>query len=98
MRVAENLEIEAEENGWVLHITDEDGLVTSFNIHDVAWDLPGLVDRTISAWRREGEDAVASARDRLTAEDLEAYPPGDPKRIALSDGDLDLARDLARGK
>jgi hypothetical protein len=100
MKRAEQVQFVSDENGWELHVTDEDGFVTRFNIHDVAWNLPDQADATIGAWRREGLAAVglqASAGDDLTDEDRDAYPLGDLGALTRSEADLDSLRDRMEG-
>jgi hypothetical protein len=78
---AEEITVTSDERGWELHIdTDQGALVV--NIHGVAWDFAEDV-RQIQRWRAEGEAARATMPPRITQEDLEAYEPGDPKRIGL---------------
>ena len=80
---AEHVEIEGEEDGWYMRILTTDDGSHNFRIHGVAWELAELVDRTLGEWRREGLAARGLPPLRLTEEDLDAYPLGSPKRIAL---------------
>lgn len=94
MNRAERVQFVADENGWELHVTTEDGFTRRFNIHHVAWDLFDHMNDTIGDWRREGLAAAglsSSAGGDLTAEDLEAYEPGSPKWLALQE-DLEFGR------
>lgn len=101
MRRAESVQIVPDENGWEMHVEDEDGEVKRFNIHWIAWDLARHAQETIGAWRAEGEAArmglQASSSDELSSPDHEAYPPGHYKRPGSLE-DVDLVRDLQRGK
>lgn len=85
---ADSVRFESDERGWELHVTDDLGVVHRFNVHHLAWDLVDHMNDTIGDWRREGMAAVGlspSAPADLTADDLEAYPPGSPKWIALQE-------------
>lgn len=93
MKHAEKVEFVPDENGWELHVTDENGFISRWNVHGVAWDLAAHARETLGAWRAEGEGVQASARDELSSEGIEAYPPGHFMRE-----DVDLVRDMARGK
>lgn len=79
---AEAIEISSDEAGFEMRVVTGDGDYT-FNIHGVAWEFAAHVDAEIGSWRREGERARGTQPPRLTDDDLDAYPPGDPKRIAL---------------
>jgi hypothetical protein len=88
MERAEQVRFVADENGWELHVTTEDGVTQRFNVHGLAWDLVDHTNDTIGDWRREGLRAAglsSSAPDALTAEDLEAYPVGSPKWFGLQE-------------
>lgn len=101
MKDAAEVRFEAEENGWEMHITDEDGEVTRFHIHGIAWDLAEHARATIGVWRAEGEAAKASrasAGQDLRTEAAEAYPVGSPKWLALTEADVDSWRDRQRGR
>lgn len=103
MQRADEVRFVAEEDGWRLHVTDEDGATHVFLIHSLAWDLAEHARETIGAWRAEGEAArrtmPASAAQDLTALDQEIKAPGDLNLERLRDsGALDVAIDSRRGK
>lgn len=80
--VADDVRVEADEDGWHLVVETNVGDF-NFRIHAVAEKLSADVDATIGAWLREGRRAAATYVPRITLDDLDAYPPGDPKRITL---------------
>lgn len=55
---ADSLRLEADENGWELHATTDDGDEVVLNIQGVAFEFAGsdcLAE--LLAWRREGQEA-----------------------------------------
>lgn len=80
---ADDVRIEDDEGRFVLAIDTEDGDTFTFQIHHLAWDLAGQADRTICAWRREGE-AVRTEVLRSDPSEIsdEGYDPSDPKHPA----------------
>ena len=81
MKAAESVKFVEGDEGWELHVLDEDGVFRAWNIHHLAWPLIDHAYQTLGRWGAEG--AAASAGHLLTPADLEAYEPGDPKRLAL---------------
>jgi hypothetical protein len=75
------VEIVSDEAGWELHLDTDEGRVI-FNVHLCAEDLLTEAGK-IGRWLAEGRAAAASYVPPPTEEDLDAYPPGDPKRITL---------------
>jgi len=97
MRHAEKVVFVEDENGWELHVTDEDGQTERFNIHGLAWNLVDHMNDTIGDWRHEGLAAVglsSSPPAALTAEEQGVHPLAHLVRS----GAADLARDAERGK
>lgn len=59
----DTMEIDSDEDGWHLRITDDDGIEYDFNFHGVAFDFagsPGLL--SLREWRGEGESIRAEVR------------------------------------
>ena len=59
----DTMEIDSDEDGWHLRITDDDGIEYDFNFHGVAFDFagsPGLL--SLREWRGEGESVRAEVR------------------------------------
>lgn len=87
---AETVTVEADENGFELHVLDSDGHRYVFNVHACAWDLAANVDATIGAWRREGEDVRATMRQAAAIADVEGgYALDDPKHPTWADRQAD---------
>lgn len=80
---ADDIRIYGEEDGWKLAIDTDEGATITVHIHPIAEEFYHEVNKTIGAWLREGEDARATYVPKLTREDLDAYPLGDPKRVSL---------------
>ena len=103
MQHADKVRFVADEDGWELHVTDEDGVRTRFNIHGIAWDLAAHAHETIGAWRAEGEQVRNAMRmDTGEALSVPEWAGGDPPELSLErlrdSGAADLMRDLERGK
>jgi hypothetical protein len=79
---ADSARIEGDEDGWHLIIESDEGDRFNFHVHSIAWDFAKLVDQTIGDERRFAE-SCRGGPGPITEDDLEAYPLGDPKRIAL---------------
>lgn len=92
MKAASSVEFVEEAEGWELHVVDSDGEHHAWNIHHLAWPLIDHAYQTLGRWGAEG--AAVGTPDLVTDEDLEAYEPGDPKRIALSDDARAAVEDL----
>lgn len=88
MKTADRIAFVADENGWEMHVTDDQGFVTRYNIHGIAWNLPDHADATIGAWRREG--LAAATADPLLGTDAEAYEPGSAKWLATVQPDMEM--------
>jgi len=79
---ADDIRIEDDEGAFILVVDTEDGDTFTFSCHHLAWDLAGQADRTICAWRREGEavrSEVLRARSSEISDDDCGYEPTDPK-------------------
>lgn len=70
---ADEIEFVADEYGWEMHITDDEGIVHVVNIHRVASDVLADAKRTIGAWEAEGE-AAKRAEPRVIDGDDEPEP------------------------
>lgn len=79
---ADSAHVEGGESGFELHVETNVGDFV-FNIHSFAEAFAANVDREIGDWLREGDAARATMPSRITEDDLDAYPLGDPKRITL---------------
>jgi hypothetical protein len=79
---ADDARIVGDENGFELHIETNVGDFV-FNIHHFAQAFAENVDAQIGAWLREGEQARGTRPPRITEDDLDGYPVGHYKRIAL---------------
>lgn len=80
---AADVDVIGEEFGFELHVTDENGDLHVFNVQRVAEPFYRKVRETIGPWLDEGE-AARGMPGPVTREDLDAYEPGDPKRIMLA--------------
>lgn len=60
MKRAESIEFVADENGWEMHVTTEDGFVQRFNVHGITYRLLAAVNDSIGNYYREGMRAAAS--------------------------------------
>lgn len=79
---AEDAFFESDENGWELHVKTDDGDTHVFNVHHLTSRLLPIA-RPLENYWNEGLAAAASYVPPVSREDLEAYEPGDPKRVAL---------------
>lgn len=79
---ADDIRIEGDEDGFHVLIETNVGDF-DFRIHHLAEQFHGNVNDTIGSWLREAQEARYVHPGQITVEDLDAYPPGDPKRITL---------------
>jgi len=79
---AEDVAFVSDENGWELHVRDEVGTLHIFNVHHLTSGLLGIA-RPLENYWMEGLAAAAEYVPPPSREDLDAYEPGDPKRISL---------------
>ena len=79
----DEVEVIGGELGFELHLTDENGDAHVFNVHRVAEKLYRAVRAQIGPWLDEAAGARAMPGP-VTAEDVEGYEPGDPKRVMLA--------------
>jgi hypothetical protein len=82
---ADSVKFVGDECGWELHVETDEGDTIIVNVHSLAWDLAEHTDKTLGAWRREGEYARATMPPRIEEEDLDGYPLGHYKRAALEE-------------
>jgi hypothetical protein len=78
---AAEMRIESDERGFELHFETDQGCYI-VNVHGCAVDLLEAVKRSIGPWWSEGQTAHGTGV-HVTPEDLDAYEPGDPKRVEL---------------
>ena len=79
---ADSMEFVAPDGPWELHIMDDDGIRHVFNVHGITSALLPLVKPLEDYWN----EGLAAARGHVpapTPDDLDAYEPGDPKRVSL---------------
>lgn len=78
---ADDIRIDTDEGSFILVVDTEDGDTFTFACHHLAWDLAGQADRTICAWRREGEAIRSEVLRSKSSEisDDEGYDITDPK-------------------
>jgi hypothetical protein len=79
---ADTVRIDSDEFGWEMVVTTEEGYRIRFNIHGCADEVYEQA-RQIDRWQAEGRDAAAAYVPPVTRDDLDAYEPGDPKRLSL---------------
>lgn len=80
---ADSLRVESTEDGFHLVAETDEGDVIDLRIHHLLPDFSEQVERTIGRWWRDGQAARLGVANRITREDVEAYPLGDPKRYAM---------------
>lgn len=80
---ADSVEVEADADGFRLIFRTDEGDRVEIKVHGVARELLATVQKEIGGWLEEGERARGTDPGRVTQDDLEAYPLGDPKRVAL---------------
>ena len=76
-----DVEVYGDEDGFHMKLDTSEGEF-DFLIHSVA-QLLREQTQVIANWYEEGEDARRTYVPRVTQDDLDAYPLGDPKRITL---------------
>jgi hypothetical protein len=72
----------SDEDGFELHVETEDGERHVFNVQHITSKLLPIAYPLEQYWN-EGLAAAASYVPPVSQEDLDAYEPNDPKRIAL---------------
>lgn len=80
---ADSVWIQGQEDGYHLIVETDEGDRINIRVQGVADELLAAVKETVGEWVAEREDARATWPGRVTQDDLEAYPPGDPKRVEL---------------